>query len=99
MVSVQECSTKLPVEIVTKILYTHGGLRHPIAPIIKRYVKSTFCEDRCFCCLQETDCYDAEIELVSINPNWVFWKLSIKQQHLINSYSPDQIHVCFGCTQ
>ena len=66
---------------------------------VKRYVKSTFCEDRCFCCLQETDCYDAEIELVSINPNWVFWKLSIKQQHLINSYSPDQIHVCFGCTQ
>ena len=100
MVSVEECATILPVEIVSKILYTHGGLRHPTASIIKKYVKSSFCKDRCFCCLDKAYCGELwNNELTTINPNWIFWKLSVKQQYLINSYLPDQIHVCFCCAQ
>lgn len=100
MVSVEECSTVLPVELVSKILYTYSGLVHPTAHMIKRYVKSTFCEERCFCCLREADTGDLwEISLTSVNPGWVFWKLPIKHQYLVESYNPDQIHICFGCAQ
>lgn len=100
MVYVEECATILPVEIVSKILYTYGGLRHPTASMIKKYVKSTFCEERCFCCLREADTGDLwDISLTSVNPGWVFWKLPIKHQYLVESYNPDQIHICFGCAQ
>lgn len=96
-----DIDSRLPKEIMSIIFYKFGGLEHPTSRIIKEYVNYNFSSQRCFCCMEEVDyCMDPyeEIELTTINPNWIYHKLPFNKKYLLDSYEPKEIHVCFSCS-
>ena len=62
--------TKLPHEIIVKILYEFGGLQHPTSSIINDFVKKHFNGYYCFNCLNQLD-YDLN------DPEYCIWDISI----------------------